>query len=57
MNRDRAIAIGLLAVIVFRLIPGDDMSAFACGAFVGLVAGAAIGVAFVYGEWERKPKC
>jgi hypothetical protein len=54
MNRDRVIALGLLAVIVFGIIPGNDMTAFTCGGITGLVIGATLGAAFVYGE--RSPK-
>lgn len=54
MNRDRIIALGLLVVIVLGIVPGNDMTAFTCGGITGLVIGAALGAAFVYGEWSPK---
>jgi uncharacterized membrane protein YccC len=53
MNRDRIIALGLLTFILMGMVRGDSMEAFGLGGFVGFVLGAVLGVAFVWGEWER----
>jgi uncharacterized membrane protein YccC len=53
MNRDRIIALGLFALILMGMVRGDSMEAFALGGFVGVVLGVVLGVAFVWGEWER----
>jgi hypothetical protein len=54
MTRPFIIVVGVIAVLGMQHVPApDSMTAFAVGGFVGIILGAVLGVAFVYGERER----
>lgn len=53
MSRTIVIAIVFLAAFGMQYVPAPDtMTSFAVGGIVGLVLGAILGIAFVYGEAE-----
>lgn len=52
MNRDRTIAIVLAVALAGSLFNGNSIEGFGFGLLIGLVLGALVGAAFVYGEKE-----
>jgi hypothetical protein len=54
MRISTVIAIAACVMLLAERVRGDTMEAFALGSFMGLVVGGALGIAFAYGEHERR---
>jgi hypothetical protein len=55
MSRDRAISIILACIVAGLLFDGNTLEGFGIGLLLGLVLGATVGAAFVWGEREARP--